>query len=373
MVPAASFSESGSHALHCRASRPRRGGARCRRLRRARVRHHRPGRGQGRRGRADLCRHLADGERRGGHLRAGPLEGAGLRAVRRRGAAGPRAGDAELSRGAAGRSAHGFPDGRGGAVSGRQGVSRRGQRQPRGRGRRGRGGSSSSCTGSTPTSPRGSIARRRCCTTSARRRSACTTPGRRRRTRGSISTTATARSSPATGWSGCSGSSARATPSGSSLVAHSMGAQVSLEALRQMALVGAPRFFDKLAGGGAALARRGRGPLPQRGRSARHDGHSLVHLRVEPRPGAQGFLVPARAEGAARLAGRSRRACRPRRDGHRHERRGRRGRAQPLGGGGLAGDDLAGAGARAATGRTSSSRTRPTSGWRRPPPTWCRA
>ena len=31
------------------------------------------------------------------------------------------------------------------------------------------------------------------------------------------------------------------------LVGHSMGAQVTLEALRQMALVGAPRFFDKLA------------------------------------------------------------------------------------------------------------------------------
>ena len=32
------------------------------------------------------------------------------------------------------------------------------------------------------------------------------------------------------------------------IVAHSMGAQVSLEALRQMALTGAPRFFDKLNG-----------------------------------------------------------------------------------------------------------------------------
>ena len=88
------------------------------------------------------------------------------------------------------------------------------------------------------------------------------------------------------------------------------GRRSSLEALRQMALVGAPRFFDKLNAVALLVARRGRGPLPQRGRAARHDGHSLVHLRVEPRPGAARLLVPARAEGAARLAGRSRRARR---------------------------------------------------------------
>ena len=94
---------------------------------------------------------------------------------------------------------------------------------------------------------------------------------------------------------------------------------------------------------GAAVAGRRRRPVPQRAHTARLHGHPVVHLRLVPRPGAAGLLVHPRPPGAARVAGRRDRHRRPRRHDHRHERH--RGRpARPLGGGFVAGDDLAGAG-----------------------------
>ena len=86
------------------------------------------------------------------------------------------------------------------------------------------------------------------------------------------------------------------------VVGHSMGAQVTLEALRQMALTGAPRFFDKLNAVALLspdvdvdLFRSELTPLA-------YHGHPLVHLRLEPRPGAQGLVADPRPPGAARLA-----------------------------------------------------------------------
>ena len=155
------------------------------------------------------------------------------------------------------------------------------------------------------------------------------------------------------------------------LVGHSMGAQVTLEALRQMALVGAPRLLRQARRGGAALARRGRRPFPQRGGAA-------------PRWTSRGSSSsPATTGRSGRVVPRGRQA-----------RLGSIVDPAALAGldvtvidmSGVAGGDRSNHSVVASSpvmislvqglaryGRRSWRGHAPTSAWPRPPPTWCRA
>ena len=349
-------------------------GARRRRLRRARLRHHRPGGGEGRRGRADLCRHLADGERRRGHLRAGALEGAGLRALRRLGAAGPRAGDADLSRAPAGRPAHRLPDRRCrahrrrrgpswprstpslGAAAGRRAAAlrlrarlqhqlRRGDLSPgadaarlRHAGARGAlflavGGGRAAL----PLRPRQRLLRPRRAGAAARllgrepTRSGSCWSGIRwaRRWR--------SRRCGRWRWSGRRASSTSCNAV--ALLSPDVDVDLFRSEIAPLATMDIP-WFIFVSSHDRAL----RAASFLRGQQARLgslvDPAALAGLDVT-------VIDMSDVEGGDAL--------------------------EPLGGGGLAGDDLAGAGARPLRHDDPRRRTRPTSGWRRPPPTWCRA